>query len=194
MNLAGKILVVIVFVMSLMFATFSIMVYASHRNWREEIVRANPIGNQDVGLKEVYNRKTVENEHLTTQRNNLEEQLLSQKAETIKALTSLETMSVALRSEFATKAEQLKTKEAQLAANTVDLHKAEAELQELTAKVNQLRGEIAAAEQQTDEQIKRSVSLNDKLATASGQLAVLQERNEQLSSDVKQAKQRGGTP
>ena len=66
MNLAGKILVVALFIMSLMFATFSIMVYASHRNWRDEIMRAAPVGNQDVGLKEQYNRKTVENEHLTT--------------------------------------------------------------------------------------------------------------------------------
>jgi chromosome segregation ATPase len=194
MNLAGKILVVALFIMSLMFATFSIMVYASHRNWREEIVRAAPVGNQDVGLKEQYNRKTTENEHLTTQRNNLEEQSKNEKGMRIQDLIALEVMTSALKTEYATKAEQLKTKETQLAANTVDLHKSEAELKELTSQVNQLRTQIAAAQQATGEQIKLSVALNDKLATASGQLAVLQERNEQLSSDVKQAKQRGGTP
>jgi chromosome segregation ATPase len=194
MNLAGKILVVALFIMSLMFATFSIMVYASHRNWREEIMRAAPVGNQDVGLKEQYNRKTTENEHLATQRNNLEEQSKNEKGMRIQDLIALEVMTSALKTEYATKAQELKTKETQLAANTVDLHKSEAELKELTSQVNQLRTQIAAAQDATGEQIKISVSLNDKLATARGQLAVLQERNDQLSSDVKQAKQRGGTP
>jgi chromosome segregation ATPase len=192
MNLAGKILVVALFIMSLMFATFSIMVYASHRNWREEIVRAAPVGNQDVGLREQHKRKTEENERLTKERNNLEEQSKNEKGMRIQDLIALEVMTSALKTEYAAKAQELKTKETQLAANTVDLHKSEAELKELTSQVNQLRTQIAAAQQATSEQIKLSVSLNDKLATASGQLAVLQERNEQLSSDVKQAKQRGG--
>ena len=101
MNLAGKILVVALFIMSAMFATFSIMVYSAQHNWRDEIVRTAPVGNEDVGLKEQYNRKTVENERLTTQRNNLEEQLRNDKGLKIQALTNLEAMSVALNAEFA---------------------------------------------------------------------------------------------
>jgi DNA repair exonuclease SbcCD ATPase subunit len=194
MNLAGKILIVALFVMSMMFATFSIMVYASHRNWKEEIQRATPVGGQDVGLNEQYKRKTVENEHLTTQRNNLEEQLLNEKAAKIQALTRLEAMSVALNAEYAAKAEQLKTNEAQLVANTTKLHTSESELAKLTSEVNDSRGKIARSQDETKAQINRSIKLNDKLATATGQLAVLQERNEQLNSDVKQAQQRGGPP
>jgi len=191
MNLAGKILIVALFVMSMMFATFSIMVYASHRNWKEEIQRATPVGGQDVGLKEQYKSKTVENEHLTTQRNNLEEQLLNEKAAKIQALTRLEATSVALNAEYAAKAEQLKTNEAQLVANTTKLHTSESELAKLTSEVNDSRGKIARSQDETKAQINRSIKLNDKLATATGQLAVLQERNEQLNSDVKQAQQRG---
>jgi hypothetical protein len=108
------------------------MVYASHRNWKEEISRAMPVGNQDVGLKEQYNRKTVANERLTTQRNNLEEQLLNEKAAKIQALTRLEAMSIALNAEYAARAEQLKTNEAQLAANTTKLHASESDLAKFT--------------------------------------------------------------
>ncbi len=39
MNLVGKIFVVLIFVMSIVFAAFSIMVYATHTNWRQEILR-----------------------------------------------------------------------------------------------------------------------------------------------------------
>jgi len=190
MNLAGKILIVTLFVLSMMFATFSIMIYSSHRNWRDEITRTTPLGNQDVGLKEQYNRKTVENEHLTTQRNNLEDQLLNEKSMKIQALTRLEAMSIALNAEYAARAEQLKTKETELAANTAKLHASETELAKLTSEVNDKRAQIARSQAETKTQLNRSLSLNDKLAIATGQLTVLQERNEQLSADVKQAQQR----
>ena len=45
MNLVGKIFVVCIFVMSMVFASFSIMVYATHTNWRDEIYHTTPIGN-----------------------------------------------------------------------------------------------------------------------------------------------------
>ncbi len=54
MNLVGRIFVVLILIMSIVFATFSIMVYATHTNWREEIMRtaADVRGNQTVGYKE----------------------------------------------------------------------------------------------------------------------------------------------
>ena len=39
MNLVGKIFVVLIFVMSLVFMAFAMAVYATHRNWREEVTR-----------------------------------------------------------------------------------------------------------------------------------------------------------
>ena len=38
MNLVGKIFIVLIFVMSLVFMAFSMAVYATHRNWREVVV------------------------------------------------------------------------------------------------------------------------------------------------------------
>jgi chromosome segregation ATPase len=192
MNLAGKILIVALFIMSAMFATFSIMVYSAQHNWHDEITRTAPIGSQDVGLKEQYKNKTVENERLTTQRNNLEEQLRNDKGLKIQALTTLEAMSVALYTEFATRAEQLKAKEAELAANTTKLHASETQLADLTNQVSNLRNQIAQTQDETKAQINRSLTLNDKLANTTGQLSVLQERNEQLKSEVRQAQPQPG--
>jgi hypothetical protein len=47
---------------------------------------------------------------------------------------------------------------------------------------------MAASQKETDEQIKKSTDLADKLAVASGTLANLQERNTQLTLDVSKAK------
>jgi chromosome segregation ATPase len=147
------------------------------------------MGSQGVGWKERYTQKTQENERLTTERNNLELQLNAEKAAKIQALGKLEEMNGSLKREYATKNEQLKAKETELAANTVALHTAEKNLADLTTEVQTLRNEIAASQHETDEQIKRAISLNDRLAVASGQLSVFKERNEQLVMDVSKAKQ-----
>ncbi|HEY2881954.1 MAG TPA: hypothetical protein VGJ15_05960, partial [Pirellulales bacterium] len=76
MNLVGKIFVVLIFIMSIMFAAFSIMVYSTHKNWRDEIVRtsADARGNQSPGWKERYTKKEEENAKLKNERNDLEMQ------------------------------------------------------------------------------------------------------------------------
>ena len=40
MNLIGKIFTVLIFVMSIVFMTMAIMVYATHKNWRDVVHRA----------------------------------------------------------------------------------------------------------------------------------------------------------
>ena len=39
MNLVGKIFVVVILVMSVVFMAFAMAVYATHRNWREVVMR-----------------------------------------------------------------------------------------------------------------------------------------------------------
>lgn len=53
MNLVGKIFTVLIFVMSLVFASFAVIVYATHKNWREIVLRpAEQVGvDKPLGLK-----------------------------------------------------------------------------------------------------------------------------------------------
>jgi hypothetical protein len=56
MNLVGKIFTVLIFVMSLVFATSAMFVYSTHKNWREAVMlspeEARALGDQNkVGLK-----------------------------------------------------------------------------------------------------------------------------------------------
>lgn len=190
MNFVGKIFVVLILIMSIVFASLSIMVYATHTNWRDEIMRtsAEVRGNQAVGYKERLTKAREENAKLTNERSEMELQLNAEKTAKIQALAKAEAEINSLKTENTAMTQQLAAKEADLAANTNALHVAQNNLSNLTTEVQKLRDDIAASQRETDEQIKRSTDLADKLAVASGVLANLQERNKQLTVDVSKAK------
>jgi hypothetical protein len=190
MNLVGRIFVVLVLIMSIVFATFSIIVYSAHRNWRDEIMRtaADVRGNQTVGYKEQLKQAREDNAKLTNDRNEMELQLNAEKTAKIQALAKAEAEIDSLKTENTSKEQQLAAKEADLAANTNALHVAENNLSNITNEVQKLRSEIAAEQKETDEQIKKATDFADKLSIANGVLANLQERNTQLTLDVSKAK------
>ncbi|HTQ40469.1 MAG TPA: hypothetical protein VMJ32_15700 [Pirellulales bacterium] len=190
MNLVGRIFVVLVLIMSIVFATFSIMVYSAHKNWREEIMRtAGEVrGNQTVGYKEQLKNAREDNAKLTNDKAEMELQLNAEKTAKIQALGKAEAEIDSLKTENASKSQQLAAKEADLAANTNALHVAQNNLSNLTDEVQKLRSEIAASQKETDEQIKKATDFADKLSVANGVLANLQERNTELAMDVSKAK------
>ena len=73
MNLVGKIFVVLIFVMSLVFMTAAMLVYAMHRNWREEVL------NPQTGLNRKYVDLQAHNKELTDQLDKLKQQVAAEK-------------------------------------------------------------------------------------------------------------------
>ncbi len=186
MNLVGKIFVALIFIMSIMFATFSIMVYSTHRNWREEIMRTDPAR---PGYKARLEQAYKDNQRLDEERRKYELQAKAENAAKIQALAKAEAVINTLRTENTTKTDLLSKSEAALAASNTTLGTAENNLKNATDENKSLRTEIAKSQQETDNQIKRATMLADQLAVASGQNAVLTERNMQLTDDVTRAKQ-----
>ena len=192
MNLIGKIFIVLIFIMSLMFATFSIMVYTTHVNWRHEILRTpaevarHPAARLQIPARaSPYGKRSLNTDKLAS----LTKQLNAEKAAKIQALAKSEATIQALSAEKKTIEDQLKAKETELATNTDTLRATQTNLSNLTAEVKKLRNDVADSQRETDEQIKKATALTDKLAVATGQLTVLKERNEQLTIDVTKAKQ-----
>ena len=74
MNIIGKIFVFAVFVMSLVFMTFSVAIYSSHVNWREQIERTRDEATafNPIGLKYQLEDVKEEREKLTTEINRLQ--------------------------------------------------------------------------------------------------------------------------
>jgi hypothetical protein len=188
MNLVGKIFVVLIFVMSIVFATFSIMVYSTHTNWRDEIERKQAVGAKGPGWKVRYNEVTEENAKLKGDRENLEKARAAEAMARVQAVAKSENEIARLNQENTQASQQLKTKEEELTSNNNALHTAEENLKALTSEVQQLRGEIAASQKETDEQIKKAIDLQDQLTQAKGTLAILKERNDQLVMDVSKAR------
>ena len=68
MNLVGKIFTVLIFVMSIFFMTMALMVYATHKNWRDVVLAKG-------GLKEQLTQVKTERDDLTTARDKLQKDL-----------------------------------------------------------------------------------------------------------------------
>jgi hypothetical protein len=188
MNLVGKIFVVLIFVMSIVFATFSIMVYSTHTNWRDEIERKQAVGAKGKGWKARYTEVAEDNSRLTDDRKNLEKTLNAEKTAKIQALAKAENEIARLSQENTQVAAQLKAKDEELTTSNNALNTAEGNLKGLTGEVQALRNEIAASQKETDEQIKKAIDLQDQLTQAKGTLAILKERNDQLVMDVSRAR------
>ena len=66
MNLVGKILVVALTVMALVFSSFTLAVHATHKNWKLMVDNANPKPGEALGLKqEIALRDTAISRYIT---------------------------------------------------------------------------------------------------------------------------------
>jgi hypothetical protein len=187
MNLVGKIFVVCIFVMSMVFASFAIMVYATHTNWRDEIYRTAPVGNKGIGWKERYKQKEEELANLTNERNELEVKATADKLAHSQALSKSEAEVQSLSNELNSANAERAQKAAELTSSNNALKQAQDNLSNAVAEVQKLRDENVTLQKETDAQIKRSIELTDGLAKANGDRSVLKERNEQLTLDVDNA-------
>jgi hypothetical protein len=177
MNFIGKIFVVLIFVMSLVFMSFAVAVYATHQNWKE---KAAAEGLRVTNLQTTLEQREAEKKKLEAELNN------ELNART-QALAKLE----AERLELATQREELvkqrdallvKDKEAVAALDT-----AQQNLARLTKEVEGLRGEIRTAQSQRDQDFERSVALTDQVHQAQGEVKRLEERRIQLASQLASA-------
>ncbi len=179
MNLIGKIFVVLVFMMSLVFMSFAVAVYGTHQNWKKEAVDWKNKRETAVGeLQKAQEEKAQ-----------LEKQIADESLAKREALAKLETE----RGELQTQRDELvkqrdalmiKDKEAVAALDT-----AQQNLAKLTTEVEGLRGEIRDAQTQRDKSFERVVELTDKIHQAQGELKRLEERRVQLAGEIAAASQ-----
>jgi chromosome segregation ATPase len=189
MNSVGKIFVVLIVILSLMFATMAVMIYATHKNHRMEILRtpAEVRGNEQVGWKYKLQEAYKEQERLNQQIFQLDQQLNAEKTAKIQALAKAELVIQKLQAEYTANLKELSDRTTALKSATETLGVAQANLRNATDEVGKLRVNIADAHNETDKQIKRATELTDKLTKAEGQRSVLEERNQQLTMDVGRA-------
>ena len=174
MTFMGKIFTLMIFGMSVLFMGFAVMVYATHTAWHERA----------AALKKQSDQLTQTVTDLNAELERSRQELAIEQAARRHALAALQT-------KLAQREEQLQQREAQLQELTATegqtaaaLQVAQSQLAKLTTEVEQLRGEIRTAQQARDVKFNEVARLTTELNEANEMLNSLNERREQLATQV----------
>jgi hypothetical protein len=186
MSLTGRIFIILILVMSLMFMTMAVMVYATHENWRLAVER--PADQASVGkpkglkfqLQDEREKNRVLNEEMEALRN----ETARNDRERNEALAKLETERVKLMEQVEGLNKQRDTLVAKDRENVAALLAAQHNLDNLTAEVNGLRTDIRTAQDDRDKRFDEVVKLTDQIHQAQGNLRRIEERRVQLAGQV----------
>ena len=175
MNLVGKIFVLLIFIMSLVFMAFSVAVYATHRNWRELVT------NKDTGLKAKLDVEKAKVQNLELLRSNLEKQMQTEEQARLDALNKL-------RMEYTQVKQAYDEQSLKLANLTTDARQAveaaqvaQTMLDDKLKEIDTLQSDIQKAHEDRDTRFKEAVALTDKVHELEGERSRLKAVNAKAS-------------
>ena len=177
MNLLGKIFVVLITVLSIVFMTLAMMVYATHKNWRDVVKGPN-------GLEAKLAQATTEYSQLQNQYNRLESQLKAESEAALQQVRKLESERVALVERNAAIQTELDEERRTRRDHTAAVAATQQNNQRLAEEVANLRDDIRNNQQARDTAFATSLEATEELHQAKGQLDSTLERTRQLTSQV----------
>jgi len=178
MNFVGKIFVVLIFVMSVMFASFAVVTYATHRNWKEEA----------VALSDDLEQRKDTLKQLTERRNALQMELEKEQAAFKQVRVKLENEREQLKMARDAAQQQLAEVNRQLRETVAALDTAHKELAGLRTRVETLDKAILAAEEAKHAAQKEVTQLTDQVNTAVFDRQQLQKTNTELTREIARLK------
>ncbi len=193
MNLVGKIFTVLIFVMSLVFMSLTVAVYATHKNWREVVVNREPAPGKPKGLQWLLEDVRTRNEELKAQKVRLEETLAKEKRAYEQVRAQLEQEVALLERQYKSlQEEQVKLVEAErkfaaLVKLTEDRCNKLDEVIKGPDGQSGLRGDIKTAHLERDAAFKKALQLEDDLHQAVNELKRLRARQNAISTDLAKA-------
>ena len=190
MNLLGKIFTLLIFIMSLVFMSFAVAVYSTHKNWREMVLlsreEAQKLG-KPVGLKWQLQDAQKLREEVENQRARLEEELNREKAARQNDVSKL-------KEELAEMRAVNKKIEDDIKEVTLEKNKAVQALAEVTALNKKLADDTTdlwqkwmEAKKERDDIASRLTTATVQLRQAEGELARLKDKLVQVSKQYTDA-------
>lgn len=174
MNLVGKIFVVLILVMSIVFMSLAMAVYSTHQNWRKVAEQR----------KAQVAQEQAKNKELQDDLKQLDTERAMEKDAYRQQLQKLETK----RTELARERDTMQQRLAQLVGQNRELTgtvgAAQQRLTALVQEVGQLRAKIVAAQQARDKAFSQVVAKTDDLHQAHAELTREKEREDQLVQQV----------
>ncbi len=190
MTLLGKIFTMLIFIMSIGFMFVSVMVFATHKNWK--LVAINPRKGEalwDERFEKLGLRYQIEDARnsvaeLKRERQIVIDQLERERASRRMAIQHLQTSQNTVTSELNDLRGQLNAATTENAKLLEDLDIKEDRLAALTTEVGGLRTDIQAAQQARDEEFLKVVQITDQLHQYEGMKRRLEERRDQLAMEI----------
>ncbi|MGI8981362.1 MAG: hypothetical protein ACR2FY_19220 [Pirellulaceae bacterium] len=185
MTLVGKIFTVLIFIMSLVFMSFAVMVFATHQNWRDKVKNSDP----NIGLEVKLEKMTATLAAAKQEHERTKQQLALEQASRRQALAALQTRLTGPNGAEATVAQQEKLlNDATAALNTAtEASKiAQDRLVALEVEIGKLRKETQLAQLDRDMQFSKVVELTDRLNQDEVKRQALEERANQLNLQLAQ--------
>ena len=178
MNLIGKIFVVLIFAMSLVFMAFAVAVYGTHQNWKKAAKAADD--KRKAAMQQVQVAEEEKAKLTQADRGRATGQARSAWQSWKPSATSWPSS--------ATKPRNSATRWWPRTRNAVAaLDVAQQNLAKLTKEVDVLRGDIRTAQGERDKHFDKVVELTDRIHQVQGELKRLDERNLQLAGQVASA-------
>jgi multidrug efflux pump subunit AcrA (membrane-fusion protein) len=191
MTLLGKIFTVLIFIQSLVFMSFAVAVYATHRNWKDVVMRKadETQRGEQVGLKWQLEDEQKRYERLNEEKLKLDDQLAMEKAARRQALAALESRARQLNEKLAA----LERRNAELVQTerqaVVAMETTQRNLDAIKGEVDLLRGQITTVSLDRDTQFNQVVALTDRVHQARTVKARLEERRVQLATELAKRKE-----
>jgi len=178
MTLVGKIFTVLIFVMSIVFMAFAVMVFATHQNWK-----ANATTLQ-TKLTQLQTSKKELDELLAR----LQMQLAQEQAARRAALAALQVRTTRAEQALAAKEKELADLSAAHSKVSETAKDAQTRLASLEEETKRLRDELRGAQKERDQIFLTVVDITDKLNQAESLRQTLDERNKEALEQMKQMK------
>jgi hypothetical protein len=174
MNFFGKILTVLVAFTAFGLMVASLLVYATHRNWKDDYDK----------LKAQYNTAQQQNQALQSERDNLESQLTAEVEATRQEAAKLVTERDQLLGDNVNLQKQLNQIVELERSTSAAVASTQANNEKLTGEVGSLRDEIRTNQSERDRAFATAVKATDDVHQANNNITVLKERNSQLATQV----------
>ncbi len=188
MNLVGKILTVLIFVMSLIFMSFAVAVYATHVNWKKVVDNADPLPGENKGLNQRLQDEKARYQELKDKFDRLQADYAAEKDAQVQVRGKLEAENETLKHDMRLlEEEQAKQQEAVREA-TAAMNAALDTAAKLREETIRRRDEIREAEHQRDAHFDNVQKLTDELHAAVNKRESLKRISDQLAADLAKAK------
>jgi hypothetical protein len=178
MTLVGKIFTMLILVMSIVFMAFSMMVFATHTNWK-------------VQAGTLQTKLTAANAALKDAKDALEREkmeLAREQAARKAALAALQVRATRAEDTAAATTKQLADASAALSKASATAEEAQRRLAALEGENKGIRDHLRTAQQKTDQMFLTVVDLTDKLNQAESLRQSLEEVNRQATQQMSQMK------